>query len=180
MNFKKAVQVGNKVIRAKALPVLNVKSKTTRRIVQDLTDSMRYCGLVGMAGPQIGKGLRIFVTEIRKTKTRKDQKMRDIDPLRIFINPRIMSVSKKEIRGWEGCGSVAHGGLFGMVRRPASVVVEAYDENGDKFIIKTSNLLARVIQHEMDHLNGIVFVDKADPKTYMSRDEYLKFRAKGN
>ena len=75
---------------------------------------------------------------------------------------------------WEGCGSVAFASLFGTVKRPASVLIEALDEKGAKFKLATHGLLARIIQHEMDHLNGIVFVDKSDSKTYMSRDEYLK------
>lgn len=65
-----------------------------------------------------------------------------------------------------------------MVRRPISVVIEAVDENGNKFQLKAQKLLARVIQHEMDHLNGIVFADKADTSTYMSSNEYIKLRAK--
>lgn len=146
--------------------------------MNDLIDSMRHHELVGMAAPQIGKGVRIFVTEIRKTKLRKGESIKNVDPLRVFVNPRVLSVSKKEAKGWEGCGSVASAGLFGMVRRPTSVTVEALDENGKKFRLKASNLLARVIQHEVDHLNGIVFADKADTKTYMSKNEYLKLKAK--
>ena len=69
---------------------------------------------------------------------------------------------------------MAHSGLFGLVNRPDALVVEAYDLKGKKFKLEAKNLLARIIQHEMDHLNGIVFTDKADSKTYMSRDEYIK------
>ena len=178
MIIKNATQVGNKVIRDKAKEVSNPTTKSTQKVVKDLVDSMRHHNLVGMAAPQIGKGLRIFITEIRKTKLRKGVSDENIDPLRIFINPRILSVSKKETKDWEGCGSVASANLFGMVKRPASIVVEALDEKGEKFQLKASNLLARVIQHEMDHLQGIVFADRADTKTYMSRIEYLKLRAK--
>ena len=131
-----------------------------------------------MAAPQIGKGLRIFVTEVRKTKLRKGVGIENVDPLRVFINPKILSVSKKENKDWEGCGSVASANLFGMVKRPSSVVVEALDEKGEEFHLKASNLVARVIQHEMDHLDGIVFADRADTKTYMSKSEYLKLRAR--
>lgn len=178
MIIRNAVQVGNKVIRAISKGVSRPTSKATRKIVRNLIDSMHHHDLVGMAAPQIGKGVRIFVTEIRKTKLRKGVGIENADPLRVFINPKMLSVSKKESKDWEGCGSVASANLFGVVRRPASVVVEALDEKGMKFQLKTNHLLARVIQHEMDHLNGIVFSDKADTKTYMSRDEYLKLRAK--
>ncbi len=177
MIVKNATQVGNKVIRSKSVNVLSPISKSTQKIVNDLTDTMRHHDLVGMAAPQIGKGVRVFVTEIRQTKLRNKAAI-NLDSLKVFINPRIISSTKKEAKDWEGCGSVATANLFGLVKRPASLVIEALDERGIKFRLKAKKLLARVIQHEMDHLNGIVFVDKADTKTYMSRNEYLKMRSK--
>ncbi len=141
-----------------------------------LIDSMRHHGLVGMAAPQIGKSERIFVTEVRKTAARKRLSSKDEDKLRVFINPTITSFSKRETKGWEGCGSVASGKLFGEVKRPNSVTVKANDRTGKEFEFKASNLVARVIQHEMDHLNGKVFTDKADAASYMSKNEYLKLR----
>jgi peptide deformylase len=178
MIIKNITQLGNKVIRTRAKLVSKPTSKSTKIVVKNLVDSMRHHGLVGIAAPQIGKSVRIFVTEIRKTKYRKQSEINDGGKLRIFINPRILSVSKKQVNGWEGCGSVANAQLFGMVKRPASVVVEALDKNGEKFNLKANNLLSRVIQHEIDHLNGIVFTDKADPSTYVSREEYFKLAAK--
>lgn len=175
MIIENATQVGNPVIRKKAVDVKNPKAKSVQAIVTNLIDSMRFHGLVGMAAPQIGKGVRIFVTEITQTKFRKNE---EVDPLRVFINPRIISSSKARKSGWEGCGSVAFANLFGMVRRPTSVVVEAIDEKGNPFTLKARDLLARVIQHEVDHLNGVLFVDSADTHTYMSTDEYLKMRRK--
>ena len=174
MAVKHTVQVGNKIIRAKAKMASNVKTKEVRKTVVDLVDSMRHHELVGMAAPQIGQSLRIFVTEIKETKVRKGE----VDPLRVFINPKLLSVSKKQALGWEGCGSVASGELFALVRRPTTVVIEAINQKGEKFKLSAKNLLARVIQHELDHLDGIIFTDKADPKTYMGREELLKLRKK--
>lgn len=178
MIVKKATQVGNKLIRARAVEITNLQSVSTKKVVRDLIDSMRHHELVGMAAPQIGKSVRIFVTEIKKTKLRKGDSVKNEDPLRVFINPRLVLSSKKQSKGWEGCGSVASANLFGMVKRPSSVVVDAWNLQGEKFRLKADRLLSRVIQHEMDHLNGIVFSDKADTKTYMSRNEYLKLRAR--
>lgn len=175
MVIRNTTQVGNKLIRTRSV-IVPPTSKAVKKVIKDIIDSMRHHHLVGMAAPQIGKGMRIFVTEIRKTKFRDSRK--DLGPLRIFINPELKSVSKKQTMGWEGCGSVAFANLFGMVKRPTSVVVEAYDPKGKKFKIKAKNLLARIIQHEMDHLNGVVFTDEASVKTYMSRNEYLKLKAK--
>ena len=177
MVIKNATQVGNPTIRARAKRVSNPTAAATRKLVKDLIDSMRHHGLVGMAAPQIGKSLRIFVTEPRNTQART-LKVKDKDGIRVFINPRITSTSRAKVDSWEGCGSVADKNLFGMIRRFASVTVEAYGEDGKKFTLKASGLLARVIQHEMDHLNGKVFTDAADPATYMSRVEYLKTKGR--
>ncbi len=141
--------------------------------MKDLVDSMRHHGLVGMAAPQIGKSYRIFVTEIRKTKFRKASQT---DSLKVFINPKLISVSKKQTKDWEGCGSVATANLFGKVTRPHSVKVRAQNVDAKIFTLDASGLLARIIQHEVDHLNGKVFTDTADANTYMSRNEYLKIR----
>lgn len=178
MIHARATQVGDPVIRAKAKRVTAPMAPATQAIVDDLIDSMRHHDLVGMAAPQIGEGQRIFVTELRETKLRRLQGSHQPDPVRVFINPAILASSNAPRKGWEGCGSVAHAALFGMVSRPASVTVEATDRHGKPFRLKASGLLARVIQHELDHLNGIVFLDRADTKTLMGRDEYLAMRSR--
>lgn len=175
MLVKEATQVGNPLIRAKAAVVPDIMAKAVQKTIDDLVDSMRFHELVGMAAPQIGKSVRVFVTEIRETKLRKASHA-SIDGLRVFVNPKIVSFSTKAVKDWEGCGSVAASGLFGMVKRPHSLVVEATDRAGIKFQMKASGLLARIIQHEMDHLNGKIFTDLADSRTYMSKNEYLKMR----
>lgn len=171
MIIKEVTQVGNSIIRTKAKKAPSFASKKVRKVITDLVDSMRHYNLVGMAAPQIGQSVRIFVSEIRKTKFRKNTK--DTDPVRIYINPEIIWRSKKQAVAYEGCGSVAFSNLFGAVKRPASVIVQAHDRKGKTFTLKANGLLARVIQHEYDHLDGIVFTDKADPKSFMSRNEYL-------
>jgi peptide deformylase len=172
MIIRSVTQVGNPVIRAKAKNVKSLTSPETRKIIGDLIDSMRHANLVGMAAPQIGIPARIFVTEIRKTTVRN---VGETDDVRIFINPKILVLSKKRVPGYEGCGSVANAGIFGKVDRSSSVTITAFDKNGKKFTLRTEGLLARIIQHEDDHLNGIVFLDKVrDTKSLMSRGEYLE------
>ena len=173
MIIKQATQVGNPIIRRKSSPVrAGFDSRRLKGIVRDLIDSMRYHNLVGMAAPQIGINQRIFVSEIRRTKTRSP---RGADPVRVFINPRIVDTSRKQTACYEGCGSVARSGLFGNVKRAQSVTVEAFDENGKKFKLCAKGLLAKIIQHEADHLDGKVFLDRmTDMRSLMSRDEYLK------
>jgi peptide deformylase len=175
MIVKHITQIGNPVIREKSKPVLKISSPTVKRIIKNLVDSMRYHGLLGMAAPQIGINLRIFVTEIRKTRTTKKARSRKYDQVRVFINPNIMSRSRKQVLGYEGCGSVANAGIFGEIKRSYSITVKAQDSKGKKFLLKASDLLARVIQHEYDHLEGKVFLDHSPhKKSLMSREEYLK------
>jgi peptide deformylase len=173
MIIRNTTQIGNPIIRRKSKIVKNIKSKPIQKIVKDLIDSMRHHGLVGMAAPQIGHNLRIFVTEIRQTPTRKPK---DLDSVRVFINPKIKKFSGKKIAGYEGCDSVGQpAALFGEVLRSESLEVNAVNEKGKSFALKTKGLLARIIQHEYDHLEGLVFLDHiSNPKTLMSRSEYFK------
>lgn len=172
MIIKRAAQVGNPAIRRKSLAVARVSSTGTRRIIRNLIDSMRYHELVGMAAPQIGINVRIFVSEIRKTEARGPKVL---DPVRIFINPKIVGRSSLQAEEYEGCGSVANAGLFGKVRRSENIVVSAKDKNGRRFKLRATGLLARIIQHENDHLDGIIFLDRvSDMKSLMGRAEYLK------
>ena len=172
MVIKHATQAGNPIIRRKSKAVSRITSPATTRTVRNLVDSMRFQGLVGMAAPQIGINQRIFVTEIRKTKTRKQK---EVDSLRVFINPKIVSRSKRLDAGYEGCGSVASAGLFGDVARSHAITVTAFDEKGKRFKLRATGLLARIIQHENDHLDGKVFLDRmTNMGSIMSREEYLR------
>ena len=169
---KHVSQIGSRSIRARAKPVISINSKT-KTTIKNLVETMRATGLVGMAASQIGIDQRIFVTEIRTTATRKKQ--RDLDQLRIFINPRIIQLSKQQSTDYEGCGSVAHAQLFGKVSRSRSVVIRAMDEKGKVITLAADGLLARVIQHEMDHLNGKVFLDRMiNTISLIDRQHYLQ------
>lgn len=166
------IQIGNPILRKKNELIKDVKDTKVLETVQNLVDTMRHFGMVGTAAPQIGVNLNIFVTEIRKTEYRKTN---DVDGLRIFINPKIVWKSQKEIIMYEGCSSVSHSDFFGPVRRSEKVKVVALNEKGEKIKLKAGGLLARVIQHEYDHLVGIEFVEKiCDFKKIMAKSEYLK------
>ena len=175
MTVTKTVQAGNPIIHTKSEDVTDYSSAETKRIITDLIDTMRAEDLVGMAAPQIGENVRIFVTEVRETEYRKE----GTDKLRVFINPKILSISEKLSSGYEGCGSVASAQFFGPVERPEEITVEAINENGETFTHTADGLLARVIQHEIDHLDGILFPQKiTDMKKVMSKEEYVKTRGK--
>ena len=172
------VQVGDPVIRKRAARVESATSAGSRRVIRDLIDSMRADNLVGMAAPQIGVSARIFVSEVRTTTYRKG--VGPTDCTRVFVNPRIVARSERMVAGYEGCGSVAHADLFGKVSRHQSVTVRALDEKGKPFELKAAGLLARIVQHEIDHLDGKVFLDRMkDMRSLMGRDEYIDAQDRG-
>lgn len=151
--------MGEKVIRSKAKPV-KLKDKTLiKQLVRDMIDTMRDDGLVGIAAPQVGVGLQVFVSEIRPTKHRSSKQA---DNLRVFINPTLTYFSQKQTILTEGCGSLGTRTwkLFGLVKRPSEVEVHALDEKFHPFTLRAKGLLAKVIQHEYDHLQGVVILDK--------------------
>ncbi len=172
MIVKEVVQIGNPLLSQKSKKVKGLTSKKTQKVVKNLIDSMHHHGLVGMAASQIGEKLRVFVTEVRKTPYRNPK---DIDKLRVYINPKIIFFSKKEDVAYEGCGSVAYAKFFAPIKRPKKIIIEAFNDKGIKFKLNADRFLSRVIQHEYDHLNGIEFTEKiTDIKKSMSLEEYKK------
>jgi peptide deformylase len=171
MAFQETVQIGHPSLKALNTEITDFKLDLVKELVQDLTDTMRKNELVGMAGSQIARNYKIFVTEPRVTQLRTiDQS----DELRVYINPTIVNSSKEACIIYEGCGSVLNGTLFGPVLRPKEITIEAFDKDGKKFQLRCDGLLARVILHEFDHLNGIEFTEKVhDYKNLMAKEFYI-------
>lgn len=164
--------MGHPALKAGNLVVSDFSDPKLIQLITDLKDTMYKEGLIGIAAPQIGENYMVFITEPRETEFRpKDQ----ADEFRVHINPKIVWESDDKIIIWEGCGSVTEVGIFGPVLRPRVVEVEAYDQKGDKFCFKADGILGRVIQHEMDHLLGVEFIEKvADYSKLKSLEFYLK------
>jgi peptide deformylase len=174
--IKKVTQKGSFPIAEVAKTVPQVQNPRTQKIIRNLIDSMRYHNLVGMAAPQIGKSVKIFVIEVRKTTYRKD--LHEKSALQVFVNPRLVAHSKARNRDYEGCGSVESATLFGPVERWNTVTVKALDAEGKPFVCKAKGFFARVLQHEYDHLRGKLFIDKVKKKEHiLSKAEYVsRFR----
>lgn len=143
---------------------------------------------VAIAAPQIGVSLRIFVVAgkvfARERKDAGENEKKEEPPLpdKVFINPVITKKSRTKEEMWEGCLSVhAPSGrrLFGKIKRHAKATVAAYDESGKKFTLGGSGLLAEIFQHEIDHLDGILFIDTAyDIEELPAESEERKERVK--
>jgi peptide deformylase len=144
--------LGNEMLHGKAVPVENVKDGSLRlsEIVQQMLTVLKTEKGVGLAGPQIGLMLRIFIVNI------------DEDEPRVFVNPSIIETSLETVKYEEGCLSIP--GIWADVIRPKTVKVQAWNEKGRSFTIETGGLLARVILHEYDHLDGVFFIDRLPEK----------------
>jgi peptide deformylase len=134
------------ITRAKAFDIKDILSPRTKKLAADMVKMMLLADGAGLAAPQIGKSLRLAIINTKD------------GPLFIF-NPKIIKKSLTKEWGEEGCLSVP--GFFGEVRRHKKITCEYVDEKGEKKIIKAEGLLARVFQHEIDHLDGILFISKA-------------------
>jgi len=170
MAIRKTIQIGEPVLRETTKSVEKYDDSFVTQVITDLVDTMRDVGLVGMAAPQIGESVRIFVVEVRETEYRKNA----LEPLLVFVNPVITKSSMETQSGYEGCGSVASGSLFGEVERAQEVTVAYTNQTGEACTETFTSLVARIIQHEMDHINGIEFTDISDPKTFMGKEYYIE------
>lgn len=176
------VQEPNKVLRKHTaeVKVSDITSPKIKKIVADMKETLAGTpDGVGLAAPQIGESLQIFIISeeaeeidnaMKNGYQRRSKK--DVDTVKekpyeerawkyySFINPVVKKLSKSKAEDGEGCLSVR--GVYGTVKRHEKIIVRAYGEDGKRFTRGASNFFARVLQHELDHLNGILFIDKAE------------------
>lgn len=172
MAVRTVIQAGHPKLKKQNKEIVNINFPKIKKLRKDLINTMNKTGLIGIAAPQIAQNYMMFLTFPRKTKSRN---LGRTDILRTYINPKIKFMSKTENVVYEGCGSVIKGDLFGPVSRPEEIEVEAFDENGQKFKLRCNGILARVIQHEYDHLMGIGFLERVnDYKKIVVGDYYRK------
>lgn len=124
----------------------SIQSPEIQTFVKDLKETLLVENGIGIASPQVGVNLRIIIVDL------------DENP-KVFINPKITKKSRRKLSIEEGCLSIP--GIYGVVRRYRSINVEAFDEDGKQLIFKAEGLFAVVLQHEIDHLNGVLFIDHA-------------------
>ncbi len=149
------------VLRQRAEPVKQV-DQSIRDLAERMIELTREADGLGLAAPQVGASLRLFVA----------QSPQEEEPMRVYINPELSaSTSELESRE-EGCLSLP--GIHVQVRRPAGATITALDLDGKPFTLSHTGLLARVWQHELDHLNGVLIIDKMGPMDRLATRKALK------
>ena len=141
------LKLGNELLRQKSEPVKEVNDEI-KALINDMFETMDEAEGVGLAAPQVGKLLRLFVLE-------SDDNVR-----RVFINPQIISTSNETWEYEEGCLSIPN--VYEKITRPEKVTVQALNEHGKPFTLEADGLLARIILHENDHLDGFLYIDRGD------------------
>lgn len=158
-------KLGEDVLRQVAVPVEPEEINDEFRVlINEMFETMIEANGVGLAAPQVDISKRFFVV------------IADDDVRRVFINPQIVATSSDLVDYEEGCLSIPK--IYEKIKRPSQVTVQALDENGKKFQLEADGLLARVIQHENDHLDGIVFIDRGDAEFKKEAEETMAKRQK--
>lgn len=155
------IKYPNKILRQKStsLPKSEITAKETAELLIQMKKELKSAGGVGLAAVQIGVLKRVILVETE-------------DGVKTFINPRIIKKSFKKIHVEEGCLSIPN--IFGHVKRSFSVNVSALNEQGKKINIKVKGLQSIIIQHEIDHINGVLFIDKIMKKEPNNLDKLPK------
>ena len=156
---------GDKILRKKVDKVSDVDNETIE-LISNMFDTMRNANGIGLAANQVGANKSIFVVDISKV-----EEYEEIKPV-VFINPVIEKYSEEKVMFEEGCLSIPD--VHGEVERPESVVIKYYDTDLNVQTLEADKLFARVIQHEYDHLQGILFTDLVDEETKKSLKKSLQ------
>lgn len=176
----KRTEFGNPILRevAQRLTSEEIASAKIKRLIADMRGTLSELKLgVGLAAPQVGQNKAMAIIAIQPTEHRPDVDTFDL----VFINPKITSTQGRRQQLWEGCISAGPGkaGLFAKVPRYQKIRVAFTDEKGERQQKSFEGLVAHAIQHEVDHLNGILFVDRVkDTSSYMTYREYVRRVAK--
>jgi peptide deformylase len=163
MSILKVAHMGHPVLRARAKPLdpSDIKSPRIQQLIDDMFDTMKEYNGVGLAAPQVHEGVRLFVAGFAPRPGDADEDEEEEDervPLMTLINPEITPLGADTEDDWEGCLSIPE--IRGRVPRAREIEVKAYDRRGRRTSIHARGFTARVIQHETDHLDGVLFLDR--------------------
>ncbi|BCS55719.1 peptide deformylase [Geobacter sp. SVR] len=166
-------QLGNPVLRQLALPVDNLRDASLQTLIEDMLATVAEADGVGIAAPQVYEPLRLFIVASRPNPRYPDAP--SMQPT-VMLNPELLWQSPETVMGWEGCLSVP--GIRGLVPRSERIRVGYQEHGGGRREEELSGFLARVFQHEFDHISGLVFLDRvASNRDLVSEREYVRLMA---
>jgi len=172
MSILKVARMGHPVLRERAQPLdkAMLRNPLVQKLIDDMFDTMHEYNGVGLAAPQVHEGLRIFVGLLDEST--KD----DAEPIAL-INPEITPLSEDKVDGREGCLSIPE--IYGLVPRYTAIAVKALDRAGKPIELQLKDFPARIAQHEHDHLDGILFLDRmASMQSLSYSSEYSRYHDK--
>ncbi|MCL6435951.1 MAG: peptide deformylase [Leptolyngbyaceae cyanobacterium HOT.MB2.61] len=162
------IELGNPILQQRSHPVVDVRSDRVQKLIADLMLTVRNANGVGIAAPQVAQPDRLFIVASRPTPRYPNAP--EMEPTAI-INPRFLAHSDEVVKDWEGCLSVP--GIRGLVPRYQAIEVEYTGQNGKLYRQEMNGFVARIFQHELDHLDGIVFLARVESvQDLMSEKEY--------
>jgi peptide deformylase len=172
------VQAGDPVLRRPARPLRpnEVRSREIRELIQQMKETMYAAPGVGLAAPQIGQSIQLAVIEDRPeyikdwTPEQMAERERQAVPFHVIINPRITLLGEEQVEYFEGCLSLPN--LMALVPRAKKIRVECVNELGEQKVIEAGGWYARILQHEIDHLGGSMYVDRMYPRTLMTVENF--------
>jgi peptide deformylase len=176
MAIFKIAKLGNPVLRQVAKPVdLNdLAGSAMQTFIDDMIETMHHEGGVGLAAPQVNRSIQIVVLEYTENERYPDEVS---IPLTVLVNPVLSDYSQETKEGWESCLSLVD--FRGLVPRSTTVTLNAYNQQGNKIQKTVSDFEAVVLQHELDHLKGFVFLDRMKDLTQLSyQEEFEEFWVK--
>ena len=172
MSILKVARMGHPVLRRRARPIdkSDLKNPLLQKFFDDMVDTMYEYHGVGLAAPQVHEGLRVFVAMLDAEPDEKSEAT-------VVINPEIVPAGPETEEGWEGCLSIPE--IRGLVPRHATITVKALDRAGRAVELRLNGFPARVAQHETDHLDGVLFLDRMTSMQSLTfLDEYSRYWAK--
>jgi len=178
MSILKVARMGHPALRrrARALDPEEIGTPAVQQLIDDMMETMADYQGIGLAAPQVHEGVRLFVAGYEDESAGD----REHAPLKVLalINPEVEPIGKEQVEDWEGCLSIPE--IRGRVRRARDIRVKAYDRDGLRVELKAHGYFARVIQHETDHLDGLLFIDRMESfESLTFIEEYGKYWAKG-
>jgi peptide deformylase len=176
----KIVQAGEPVLRRRArdLTPEEMTSPAVRQLISLMRETMRDAPGVGLAAPQVGVDVRLAVIEDRAeyqaALSAEELAARERKPVdfHVIINPRLVVEDPEPVEFYEGCLSVS--GFSALVRRARAVRVEAFNENGEAISLQARGWYARILQHEIDHLDGLLYIDRMEPRSFCTLENHRR------